>query len=123
MANKYWGVSFHYDLKGCNMNLITSKDRLKEWVKSLVSHISMECHGEPLIEHFGTPNSNLEGWTLIQLIKTSSITLHANDHTGEAYLDLFTCKDLPNLQEKIEQHIFEWFNPIHITYEKLYRQA
>jgi S-adenosylmethionine/arginine decarboxylase-like enzyme len=122
MSN-YWGVSFHYDLKGCNMNIITSKEKLKEWVIDLVESISMERHGEAIIEHFGTPNSDLEGYTLLQLIKTSSITLHANDHTGEAYLDVFTCKIVDNIEQKIEQNIIKWFNPIHITYERLNRKA
>lgn len=118
-----WGKSFHYDLKGCDMKIITSKEKLNEWVIDLVDSISMERHGDAIIEHFGTPGTNLEGYTLLQLIKTSSITLHANDNTGEAYLDIFTCKLIYNLELKIEQNIIKWFKPSHITYKTLSRQA
>lgn len=122
-AKDCWGVSFHYDLKGCDMNLITNKDKLKFWVKALVADIEMKAFGEPLIEHFGEPNSNKEGYTVVQLIETSNIIAHCNDHTGESYIDIFTCKLVDNLEQRIEQNLFKWFNPIHITYQTLYRKA
>lgn len=52
----------------------------------------MKSHGPPLLEHFG--EGELAGWTLVQLITTSNLTLHFLDHSGDLYLDLFTCGDL-----------------------------
>jgi len=118
-----WGISFHIDMRQCDGNLIHSKENLEKWVKQFVIDIEMKAYGEPQIVWFGEKDSNKEGYSVVQLIETSNIILHCNKSDNSSYLDLFTCKVLPNLEEKITKNIFDWFKPSHITLEKLYRQA
>lgn len=118
-----WGVSFHIDCRACDANIINDKEKLKNWVKRLVVDIDMKAYGEPQIVWFGEAGSNKEGFTVVQLIETSNIIAHCNSSDASMYLDVFTCKIIDNLEEKIEQNIFEWFKPAHITISKLDRQA
>lgn len=129
MSSSCWGVSLHFDLHKCaNTELINNSDKLVEWCNSLVETISMKKYGEPAIcktHHFGVDNK--EGWTLVfvQLIETSNITLtiHCNDSTADAYLDLFTCKLVPNLEYIVEQHLFQWFQCKTLSSTKINRLA
>ena len=58
-------------------------------VIQLVEEIDM-VHGQPMIEHF--PHDEDTGWSLVQLIETSSIN-HFVDKNGDFYLDVFSCKE------------------------------
>jgi S-adenosylmethionine/arginine decarboxylase-like enzyme len=49
-------------------------------------------HGEPAIEWFG--NDETEGFTMVQLLTTSSITAHFSlKYRSSAYIDIFSCKE------------------------------
>ena len=52
----------------------------------------MVACGEPKIEHFAANNPNAAGFSLVQLIETSSITGHFVDLNGDSYIDIFSCK-------------------------------
>ena len=124
MSKSWWGVSFAYDIKSCDKAAITNPEILKKWIIELVDDIQMIRHGEPIIEHFGEPGTDKQGYTIIQLITTSCLTAHFNDLTGDCYFDLFTCKcDVPNMELIIEDSLRKWFKPSSISWEKLYRLA
>lgn len=91
------------------------------WVKDLVERIQMVPYGEPQILHFGHNERHLEGWTVIQLIETSNIIAHFNDHTGEGYIDVFSCK--PYDIDVALGTVREYFAPKTIRTNFLTRQA
>lgn len=117
-----WGISYHIDARGCSPDIVNSKERLLEWVKECVADLGMELYREPECIYFGT-EPDKTGLSVIALITTSNIICHCNEADNSAYIDIFTCRITPNLQEKVEQNIFKWFKPKHITMETLYRQA
>lgn len=117
----YWGYHLLLDCGGCNQEAITNEQTLKNWVKDLVKRIDMVPYGEPQILHFGHNERHLEGWTVIQLIETSNIIAHFNDHTGEGYIDVFSCK--PFDDEVAEATVREYFNPRKIRKNYITRQA
>ena len=90
-AGKYWGLSTTIDLVGCDKEKIQDPDWLRDWVLDLVEFLDMEPHGEPVMDIFGN-EEHLKGYTVMQMIKTSSITAHFCNATGEAYIDVFSCK-------------------------------
>ena len=52
----------------------------------------MRSFGEPIVEWFGD-EPEFEGYSLVQLIHTSSITGHfAAGHRKSAFIDIFSCK-------------------------------
>lgn len=87
-----WGYHMSVDLAGCPRELITSKDNIIAFVKELVERIDMKAYGEPECVHFAEHDPSKAGYTLTQLIETSNICGHFVDATGEAYIDVFSCK-------------------------------
>jgi len=53
----------------------------------------MKKLGELKIENLQTGDKNLFGCSVTQLIHTSSITGHFFDLSGDAYIDIFSCKE------------------------------
>lgn len=86
----HWGILTSIDLKRCNQMFIRDKDYLRQWVEDLVIFLDMEAYGEPTIVRFG--KGNKEGYTVMQLIQTSNISAHFSEDTGDAYVDIFSCK-------------------------------
>jgi S-adenosylmethionine/arginine decarboxylase-like enzyme len=52
----------------------------------------MSRFGDPIIVDFGS-KPEIAGITLMQMIETSNITAHFANHTNNAYIDVFSCKD------------------------------
>lgn len=117
----YWGYHALLDCSRCDIASITNPQLLVEWVKTLVERIRMVPHGEPQVLHFGHNERHLEGWTVIQLIETSNIIAHFNDHTGEGYIDIFSCREY-DLQTAIDT-VKEFFSPDAIRVNYITRQA
>lgn len=88
-----WGKSAHIDLTGCEHDRLTSAQILEDFVKQLVSTIGMEAHGPCYIDRFGSPHDQLEGYSAMQFIETSSITVHLDEVKDRAYIDIFSCKN------------------------------
>lgn len=121
MENRFWGYQLMLDCNDCNRAAITNPAYLKVWVETLVHRIEMVPYKQPIIEHFGHNDPNLEGWTVIQLIETSNIIAHFNDHTGEGYIDIFSCR--PFNIDVAEECVQEYFSPKFIRRNYLTRQA
>ena len=69
--------------RGCHQGLLRGSDRLNR-------------HGGlrgPVLAHFATYLLEAAGYSLVQLIETSAVTGHFCDASGDAYLDVFSCKD------------------------------
>jgi len=119
--SKFWGYHLILDCKECNIDNITKEDNIYRFVEHLVKDIDMKAYGEPIIKHFATHNEDASGYSLVQLIETSSITGHFVDLTGDAYIDIFSCKEF---DIDIVQDVVRWFfSPKQIKVTYLTRQA
>lgn len=107
--------------KACSIETITSETALASFAKQLVNSIDMIAYGEPIITHFAKENPKAAGFTLIQLIETSSITGHFVDESGDAYLDVFSCKEFK--PDKVVKLVADFFHPEKITHDFKLRQA
>lgn len=117
----YWGYHLILDCKACDVSRITSYDTIKSFITDLVEKIEMVAYGNPIIEHFATHEPEKAGYSLVQLIETSSITGHFVDLTGDAYIDIFSCK--PYDIEVALDCVKSYFNPTTIRTTYLTRQA
>lgn len=88
---KPWGKSASIDLHHCDHDRLTSKKLLKEFVLEVIKLVKMQAHGPCHIDRFGS--GNLEGYSAIQFIETSSITVHLDEKWDRAFIDIFSCKD------------------------------
>lgn len=117
----YWGYHLILDCKSCDIKQITSRKNVLEFVKTLVDAIDMKAYGEPILEHFAMHDPEKGGFSLVQLIETSSITGHFVDKNGDVYLDIFSCKDF---SIEISKEVVErYFSPKKIKVTYLTRQA
>ncbi|OJI09625.1 MAG: S-adenosylmethionine decarboxylase [Candidatus Vogelbacteria bacterium CG10_big_fil_rev_8_21_14_0_10_49_38] len=88
---KSWGMVASIDIYHCNPKFITSKKKIQEFVIKLCQSIGMKRHGPTLIERFA--EGELAGYSAMQFIETSSITMHFDDqHDNRAFIDIFSCK-------------------------------
>jgi S-adenosylmethionine/arginine decarboxylase-like enzyme len=71
--------------------MITSADAIRDYVIELCDRIKMRRFGEPMIVNFGE-DPKVSGYSLVQLIETSSVCGHFANQSCSAYIDIFSCK-------------------------------
>jgi S-adenosylmethionine/arginine decarboxylase-like enzyme len=89
-AHAPWGMLAAIDLHGCNRSRLADPDSIRRFVPTLVAAIGMRAHGPLMIDRFG--DDELEGWSALQFIETSSITVHADEVFGRCFIDVFSCR-------------------------------
>src|SRR4051794_4009916 len=116
-----WGKHLVLDCSSCDREAVRSADAIRAFSEDLVSSIGMVAYGEPVLAHFATHLPEAAGYSLVQLIETSAVTGHFCDASGDAYLDVFSCKDFePKVAiEVVERHL----RPKRVRRIDLYRSA
>ncbi len=118
---EFWGYHLLLDLRGCDIEMITNADHLRNFLKTLVERIDMVAYGEPMIAHFATHDPEKAGYSIVQLIETSNITGHFVDKNGDAYIDVFSCK--PFQPDHVVDVVREFFSPQFVSDKLVYRKA
>ena len=106
------------DCSGCNP-AINNGQKITSFIKHLVTEIKMNAVGKPLLHNFGTDVEG--GWSALQLITTSSITMHGDNRVGSMYIDIFSCKPF-DLKVAVKT-VVEYFSPKFHNSMFLYRDA
>jgi S-adenosylmethionine/arginine decarboxylase-like enzyme len=100
-----WGKSASIDLYDCNQKTISDPKLIKRFIRQIIPLLKMKAHGPTIIERFGS--GKLEGWSAMQFIETSSITLHADETHNRCFIDIFSCKDFnPAFAESFARKFF-----------------
>ena len=115
----WWGYHTIIDASECDYELITNYTNVYNFAKQLVKDIDMVAYGEPQIVDFGSGDK--AGFTLVQLIETSNICAHFCNGSGDAYIDVFSCK--PYDRDIVRDQIIQFFKPRQITINYIERQA
>jgi S-adenosylmethionine/arginine decarboxylase-like enzyme len=103
-----FGTELVLNLYDCDLEKISDGNHIQKFVTELCDKvIFMKRYGEALIPHFGHDSPITSGYSLVQLIETSSITAHFSEHKKAVYMNIFSCKWFdPDLTEKFCK---EWF--------------
>jgi S-adenosylmethionine decarboxylase len=117
----YWGYHLMLDCSECDLESMTDRFNIYNFVKVLIKRIDMVAHGEPVIEFLCPGDTDKEGYSLMQLITTSNITAHFIDHHKHIYLDVFSCKEFD--VKVVEQTVQEFFGARNIRMNFITRQA
>lgn len=112
-----WGQLLSIDAAGCDYSLLTNPEKLKEFSGKLCKEIDMIPFGEPIIKRFG--EGSLEGYSMIQFIMTSSITVHLDEIGLRAFIDIFSCKRFD--VDKAKDFCQDFFKAKSMRYKNLYR--
>jgi S-adenosylmethionine/arginine decarboxylase-like enzyme len=90
-AGRLFGTELLLDMGGCDLAIITVPSRLAAYIQQLIKLIDMKAHGKPIFtEEFG--EDDLVGWTVIQPIKTSNITVHAWPDAAGVLINIHSCR-------------------------------
>jgi S-adenosylmethionine decarboxylase len=100
VKKKIYGYELVMDLGGCEKKVLISRQRLQEYVDKLCKLIKMEKYGKTLLPYFGEKKAYTKGYSLVQLIETSSITGHFSDLWGKAYINIFSCQKFDHIAAK-----------------------
>ncbi|MCF7878458.1 MAG: S-adenosylmethionine decarboxylase, partial [Candidatus Omnitrophica bacterium] len=65
----------------------------QSYVIQLCDLIKMKKFGKTLLKYFGENKDFTKGYSLVQLIETSSITGHFSDKWNAAYINIFSCQE------------------------------
>jgi S-adenosylmethionine/arginine decarboxylase-like enzyme len=120
MSGGYWGYHAMFDCHGSNKK-IQDRDIVITFCKDLVQRIDMDPIGEPWCEQTAMHDPGKAGFTLTQIIQTSSIVAHFIDEPGDIYLDVFSCKEF-NI-DIVEDCIRDYFHPTKIRTYFITRHA
>ena len=115
----FWGYHLILNCAACDIEKIDDADNIEAFVKALVPAIDMVAYGEPQIVKFGSGNK--EGYTLVQLIETSNICAHFCNENGDAYFDVFSCKEFDI--GTVDRLVHQYFNPKFRTIAMMPRDA
>lgn len=88
----FYGQELVLNLYDCNLEKISSGEHIKKFIIELCDNvIHMKRYGEPLIPHFGHENPITAGYSMVQLIETSSVTGHFSEFKKSCYINIFSC--------------------------------
>ncbi|MBI2100591.1 MAG: S-adenosylmethionine decarboxylase [Candidatus Vogelbacteria bacterium] len=85
-----WGMVASIDLYHCHPQMIKDPKKIQVLINGLCDAIKMKKFGDALIERFA--EGTLEGYSAMQFIETSSITMHFDEVKNRAFIDIFSCK-------------------------------
>jgi hypothetical protein len=88
---------------------------LKLYVREACNYMKLVRHGETIIER----TSGHPGYTMVQLLETSSLTAHFADEMRSAYIDLFSFSNF-NVDEFI-RFTKEFFRATYTRHKLFYR--
>jgi S-adenosylmethionine/arginine decarboxylase-like enzyme len=119
-----WGYHLIIDANECSGN-ITDINNFQNFINDLCRIGEMKRKGNMVVEEFEDNEYNRErdivGYSIVQIISLSNITLHINFISKTIYFDFFTCGDL---NEDLIISLFEhFFNPKSIKKISLKRDA
>ncbi|MEI8350286.1 MAG: S-adenosylmethionine decarboxylase [Candidatus Omnitrophota bacterium] len=92
MKKTVFGYELVLDLSGCDVEVMSSKKKLTEYVNTLCKLIDMKKYGEVHLPYFGLEKPHTKGYSLLQFIETSSITGHFSEYWRKSYINIFSCK-------------------------------
>jgi len=120
-----WGKHLIIDANLCDEINIRNIEKIKHFIDDLCEIGKMEKKGELIIEEFPETKFNIEndlvGFSIVQIISLSNITLHINFISRTIYFDFFTCGALKT--DLIAVLFNNYFNPKTIKKIILQRDA
>ena len=121
---KAFGVHYILDADNCEGE-IKDRKHIQDFIDTLVSKLGMKKKGETVFEYFEDNDYNRQrdivGWSVVQIISLSNITIHINEISRTIYLDVFTCGELDDLT--IGLLFSDFFKATKMKKQIIYRDA
>ena len=96
------------DAYGCKVDRLTTAKHIVAFVTYLCDDVlRMRRFGEPILSWFGASSPKTEGYSVVQLIETSSVVGHFSGYRQSAHIDIFSCA--PYDPEAVKAACSAWF--------------
>jgi S-adenosylmethionine/arginine decarboxylase-like enzyme len=122
--SKIFGQELLMDAYNCQGN-INNKNYIQLFIDELVLKSNMKKKADTIFEYFEDNEYNRErdivGYSVIQVITLSNITLHINEISKSIYLNFFTCGELND--ELVVKLFKDYYNPEHFRVSIVERDA
>jgi S-adenosylmethionine/arginine decarboxylase-like enzyme len=96
MKSKSWGYHFIANIAGCDVKSMQSRPHIKSFLKELLEKTGMNALGAPIFKYIEPTqesiNKAIDGFSVVQIITTSSVTMHFVDSKNMIFFDFFSCK-------------------------------
>jgi S-adenosylmethionine/arginine decarboxylase-like enzyme len=124
MPKKPFGIHLIIDADDCEGN-ITDKKEIQNFINDLCQIGGMEKKGDTIFEYFEDNEYNRErdivGYSVVQIISLSNITIHINEISKTMYFDFFTCGVFCDF--KVNLLFSDYFKPKKMKKQIIYRDA
>ena len=124
-SNTPWGYHYMIDGANCKTDKLNDKKHIQEFIDELCKISGMKKKGNTIFEYFEDNEYNRErdivGYTVVQIISLSNITLHINEISRTIYFDFFTCGDF--CEFKVLLLLSDYFQPQKINKQIIKRDA
>jgi len=108
------------NLYNCSLKVVSSKEKIQEFVDLLCPLIEMKKYGPLRIERFGQKSLFGEGYSFLQFIETSSVTGHLIEiNEPKAYINIFSYQHFNAI--KAAKFTKEFFKAKRIRKKIIYR--
>lgn len=88
-----FGWELILNLYDCDPAKVRSRDQLLMFMHQLCREIlDMKLYGDPIIARFGEHRPVNVGYTVVQLVETSTVVAHCSELKNSVYLEIFSCK-------------------------------
>ena len=118
-AGNLYGKQLLLTLIDCDPTVLRSKQKITRFAKAMCKVIDMKPYGKPLVPRFGFGRDFTAGYSMVQLIETSSITGHFSEAWNRVYLDIFSCKEYD--EKKATNFAKKYFGANKIQAQVIYR--
>jgi len=111
MPSGDFGLELVIDLHHCDPEKMTLP-HLLEFLKRMIEISDMTAHGDPVVwDALESDELHIKGYSILQLIKTSSIVIHTMDKTQLICVNLFSCKPFdPEVIVDFAEDFFQYSN-------------
>jgi len=120
-----FGSHLILDANNCDEEKIKDLENINDFIAGLCELGNMKRKGNLIVEVFEDNEFNREkdivGYSVVQIISLSNITIHINFISKTVYLDFFTCGDL--FDSKVIKLFQNYFKPEITKKIIIYRDA
>ena len=105
-----WGFHLIADVGGCCVESMKSQEHIQLFLVELLEKTKMNALGDPIFKYIPpTPEAiekEIDGFSVVQIITTSSVVMHFVDSRSAIFIDFFSCKlfDIEEVKEIIKKY-------------------
>ena len=88
---KIYGLELILEVFDCDIKVLTSRQKIREYLKRVSKIVNLELYGSAKIERFMGGGLWGKGYSFLQFLTTSSVAGHFLEKEKVAFINIFSC--------------------------------